>query len=403
MSEYVYSPNTYAGEAYADKVFPALLRPKGLIDRGLITPRPGIKKRQVLRTIDDNIEFQNPSCSFNAQTGDIDVAERYLDPVKYEVMKEICFDDLRTSWDAMKLKAGSLNDYVPPADEESALIEHWNMKIGIMNEQLYIFGKNGVTSGAVTFSADYPGLIERLRDDSTVNKYETGDIGVADPTKMSLSGITSANPGVVTVSSTADLRTGDKITLVNTDGNQQVGGVSIEGKEFTITVLSSTTFSLGVTVTGVTAATQGDVVFVNVSNVLEFVTFVYQNIPEAVRTYMDLKILAPLHITRALHIAGGNGINTMNGNFLFKINDQEQLTIEGMPYWPANTVAVYAVSNLFLGFDAESDEVELKIVDLSKTIGDKKYRYFNSMKTDVNHLYGNEIMLIAPITESTES
>ena len=399
MSEYVYSPNTYAGEAYAEKVFPALLRPKGLLDRGLITARPGIKKRQVLRTIDDSIEFQDPSCSFTAQSGDIDNGEKYLDPVKYEVMKEICFEDLRTSWDAMKLKAGSLNDYVPPADEESALIEYWNLKIGIMNEELYIKGKDGVSTGTISFSADYPGLINRLKADSTVLKFATGDVGVADPTVMSLTGITSAAPGVVTVASTGDLRTGDKVTLVNTDGNQQVGGVSIEEMDFTITVLSFTTFSLGVTVTGSIPATSGDVVFVNETNVLEFTTFVYNNIPEAVRTYMDLKILAPLHITRALRIAGGKAVNTMNGNFLFKINDQETLEIEGMPYWPANTVAVYAASNVFLGFDAESDEVELRIIDLSKTIGDKKYRYFNSMKTDVNHLYGNEILLIAPATE----
>lgn len=403
MSEYAYSPNTYAGEAYADKVFPALLRPKGLLDRGLITARPGIKKRQVLRTIDDSVEFQDPSCSFTAQTGDIDNGERYLDPVKYEVMKEICFEDLRQSWDAMKLKAGSLNDYVPPADEESALIEYWNIKIGIMNEELYIKGKDNVSAGAVSFSADYPGLVNRLKADSTVVKFATGDVGVADPTVMTLTGITTAAPGVVTVSSTADLRTGDKVTLINTDGNQQVGGVTIEGMEFTITVLSATTFSLGVTTTGVTPATEGDVIFVNVTNAIEFFNFVYNNIPEAVRTFMDLKILAPLHMTRALRIAGGNAANTMNGNFLFKINDEEQFTVEGMPYWPANTVAVYAASNVFLGFDAESDEVELRIVDLSKSTGDKKYRYFNSMKTDVNHLYGNEILLIAPVTTIAES
>lgn len=398
MSEITFSTNTYTGEAYAEKVFPALVKPKGLIDRGLVTPRPGIKKRAVLRTIDDSVEFQDPSCNFNAQTGDIDIDERYLDPVKYEVMKEICFDDLRQSWDAMKLKAGSLNDYVPPADEESALIEYWNQKVGIMNEELYIKGKAGVTGGAVSFSAAYPGMIGRLKADSTVKKFTTGSVGVSKVTQMALTGITSANPGVVTVASTANLRTGDKVTLIGTDGDQQVGGVTIEGQEFTITVLSSTTFSLGATVTGANAATEGFVVYVNETNVLEFLTFVYNNVPEVIRNAADLKILVPQHISRAYKIAGGNAANTLNGAFLFKISDEEEMTLESMYYFPANTVAVYAAYNMHLGFDAESDEVSLRITDLSKSTGDDKYRYKLSMKTDINHVYGNEILLIAPAT-----
>lgn len=400
MGEMVYSPNTYAGELYQEKVWPALVPAKGLIDRNIVTAVPGLKKRGILRNISQSIEFQDPSCTFTAQASDdIAVGERYLDPVKYEVMREICFDDIRTSWDAMKLKSGSLNDYVPPVDEESALIDHMNKLVGIMNEELYIKGKAGVSKGTATFTAAYPGLIYRLKADANVNKYATGDVGVANITEMALTGITTANPGVVTVASTAKLRTGTKVTIVGANGNQQVGGVSINEQEFTITVLSATTFSLNKQVTGVTPATSGDVVFINETNVIEVLTHVYNTIPETVRMAEDIRLLVPTHIARAYAIAQAT-VATANGSYFIGKKEMDFLgdMLEEVFYWPANTIAVWAQSNVFIGFDDISDEVNLRITDLSKTTGDDLYRYKLSMKSDVNHLYGAEILLIAPVT-----
>lgn len=402
MGNVVYSPNTYAGEAYMEKIWPALMKPDGLVDRGIITPRPGIKKREVLRTIDQAIEFQDPSCTFTAQADDdIDVGERYLDPVKYEVMREICFKDLRTSWDAMKLKKGSLNDYVPPADEEAALMQNMSDKIAIMNEQLYLNGKAGVTAGAATFTEAYPGLIQRLRNDSNVNKFETGNIGVTNVTKMELTGITSAAPGVVTVASTAALKTGDKVTIVDANNNQQVGGVSINEQSFTITVLGATTFSIGKTVTG-TPATSGTVVFVNQSNVIEVLSFLYNNIPDAIRDKEDVKIIIPANVGRAYAMAQATVANGAGSYFLNK-KDMDFLgdRLETLNYLKPNVFGVWSASNVFLGFDDSGDETNIRITDLSKTTGDDVYRYKASMKTDVNHLYGNEILLVSPETSAS--
>src|SRR5689334_22628580 len=110
MSNIVPAINTYAGELYGDYITPAILPAQGLVDLGLVTPLPGIKKRTILRTLDFNVTFQDPSCNFNAQSGDIAPSEKYIDPVKYEVMVEICYADLRQGWEAAQLKKGSLND-----------------------------------------------------------------------------------------------------------------------------------------------------------------------------------------------------------------------------------------------------------------------------------------------------
>lgn len=394
MGTIVQSPNTYAGELYGDMIFPALVPPLGLVDKGLVTPLPGIKKRTVLRNADIVVEFQDPSCTFEDQNENLTVGERYIDPVKYEVMIEMCWEDVRQGWDAMKLKKGSLNDYIPPASMEDAFIDMVTRKMGIMNEQMYIKGKDGVTAGQVSFTAPYPGLLERLRSDTAVNKVLSSTVG---STSFALTGITSASPGVVTVSSTANLRTGDKVTLYNTNGNQQVGGTTIAGQEFTITVLSATTFSLNKAVTGGSAATSGTVVFFNQSNVINLLSYIYSNMPEQIIDNPDTKIWVPRGVAQAYSFAQATNA-TAGGAYYLGQKEMDflgsKLTV--VPNLPAGTAIVAPSSHIFLGFDDSGDEDYIKVVYLGDTTLDQVFRYKASMKTDINHVQGQDILLISP-------
>lgn len=74
------------------------------------------------------------------------------------------------------------------------------------------------------------------------------------PASGSGSAISLANPGVATVASTADLETGMVITITANTGATLVGGNTIVGQSFTITVINGTTFSIGAQTTG-TAST----------------------------------------------------------------------------------------------------------------------------------------------------
>lgn len=396
MGNVVYSPNTYAGEVYSEMILPSLLPPSGIVDKGLVTPLPGIKKRTVIRDMDFPVEFQNPSCDFVDQDNDITGGERYIDPVEYAVMIEMCYKDVKQGWDAMKLRKGTLNDYVPPADLEGAFLELVSQKIAIMNEQMYIRGKAGVTAGVVSFSAAYPGLIQRLRNDSLVQKVESGSIG---GTSFALTGITTATPGVVTVASTANLKTGDRVTITDANGNQQVGGVTINEQTFTITVLSATTFSLGVQVTGGTPATSGTVVFFNQSNAIALLSYVYNNMTEYTAEHPDTKIWVPRSVATAYKFAQAA---VANGAGSYYLGDKEldflgtKLTY--VRYLPDGVIIAAPSSNIFLGFDDSGDEDNIVVVDMAKTTGDKKFRYMASMKTDINHVKGGDILLISPET-----
>lgn len=394
MSKLTFNPNTYAGEAYAQLIMPSLVPAGSIVDLGLVTLMTGIKKRTVLRPIDVNVTFQDPSCNFNAQSGDPVVSEVYIDPVKYEVMIEMCYEDVRKSWDAMKLKRGSMEDYTPPASLEDAFLEIVHRKIAIMNQQMFLLGKAGVTAGTVNLTEAYPGLIARLVASSSVKKVLTSSIGGS---VLALTGITIANPGVVTVASTANLRTGDTVTITDTNNSPQVGGVTINGQSFVITVINATTFSLGKQVTGV-APTSGNVQFLNKSNVIDTLAYAYTNMPETARWNPDTKVWAASNLVRQYWLTQGqNGSNGGSQYVGKKESDFLGTALTEVPWLPANTVIVAPSSNIFLGVDETGDETEIETVDMRKTTLDQKFRYKGSMKTDINFVNPADILLINPV------
>ena len=107
-------------------------------------------------------------------------------------------------------------------------------KVGGLNKRVYM----GLVAdlATVTFGANNANSITGI----TFNSPATGT-GTA---------ITLANPGVATVASTAGLTTGQTITITACTGATLVGGLTIVGQSFTITVINGTTFSIGAQTTG---------------------------------------------------------------------------------------------------------------------------------------------------------
>lgn len=391
---YTFTNNTYAGEELAGYMAKSLLGGNGSVERGLLTVLDNVKKRKILRDVDDDIEFQTPSARFVGQTSpDRNITENYIDPVGYEVMKEVNMKDLINSWESQALKPGSLNDYEGTVELNNFLMERQLAKINIMNERLYWLGKAnaGYKNSTISFAAAYPGLLPRMEASPDTFKLKC-NIG-----ELTLSGITTATPGVVTVSSTATLRTGDQVTLVGTNGNQQFGGVTIEGKTFTITVLSATTFSLGVQITGSTAATSGKVQFINTSNCLEVLTSIYSQILDELRDVEDRKLMVGNNVMRAYAFAQAAVANGAGSYFIGKKEMDflgEMLT--PMNHWQGNTIVYARSSNLFLGVDLLSDESNVEAVDMRTTTLDQTIRYKASMKSDTNFKFGSEILFFRP-------
>lgn len=175
-----FSPNTYAGELASGYIFESLLNATPIQD--YMTIFPSIKKRTIIRTLDVTATLQAEVCNFNA-SGDTTIGEKYLDPVTMSVMDEICFKDLRQSWEAAMLKAGRQNETVPN-DLAQFWIERMREKIAIAIEKLIFQGDTTLGGGSQLGFND--GLIKLwLADANVIDVDITGTPGAP--------GITAAN------------------------------------------------------------------------------------------------------------------------------------------------------------------------------------------------------------------
>jgi plastocyanin len=390
--------NTYAGRKYAEYLTPALLPKKGLVDRGLVTLVEGQKNVLKLLGVDRSLEFQTPAAVFNAQTGNIDRDEKALNLLRYEVMDQIAFDNVVASWESEELKKGSLNDYVAPQALYDFLLERiYVPKMGIMNEQLYLLGKSGVSLGSATFTGTYGGLLAEIEADTAALRYS-----LPNTAQMALTGVTSANPAVVTVASTNGIEVGDTITFIGLNGTLQIGGVAINGQSAQVVAKTATTLTTNVATTG-GAATSGTIFFVNAANVISVLSYVYGLIPDKIRLSPGSKILFGSNIEKAYRVATasvatGSGDHFRNQYFANQegVIPYLDMQCESMPYWKPNAIAVWNPGNVFLGVDVISDEVTTKITWLGDVTNDQVYRIRNSMKSGITYKYSNEVLWVRP-------
>lgn len=402
------SPNTYAGQAYAEYLTPALLAPKGLADRNLVTVIDSIKDSVKMLGVDQPLEFQDPSASFSAQTGAITRDEKAIDLVKYEVMVQTDFDNLRTSWEAQSLRPGSMNDYLGTPELSNFLLNNiYVPRLGMMNEQLYVQGKTGVTvgGGSATFSANYPGLLAKFEAGSDVNKFRLGDVATAvqaGATSLITAGVAGA--ATIEVASAANISVGDEITVVGADGDEQIGGTSINGQ--TVTVLSKAgavlTVAEAITSAG-SASTEFQVQYVNAANVINVLTAVYNSIPRVIRTKPDTVIGISRQIEKAYRqanatVADGAGLYLRSDYFGQDSIPFLDVRLESMPYWNENEIAVWNPTNVFLAVDLLSDEVAAEIIYLGSYTLDQVFRMKNSMKSGIDFKYGSEVAYWRPVS-----
>lgn len=402
------SPNTYAGQAYAEYLTPALLAPKGLADRNLVTVVDGIKDSVKMLGVDQPLEFQDPSASFAAQTGAITRDEKAIDLVKYEVMVQTDFDNLRTSWEAQSLRPGSMNDYLGTPELSNFLLNNiYVPRLGMMNEELYVKGKAGVTvgGGSATFTANYPGLLAKFEAGSDVNKFRLGDVATAvqaGATSLITAGVAGA--ATVEVADASNISVGDEITIVGADGDEQIGGTTVNGQTVTVLSKASDVLTVAEAITSAgSASTEFQVQYVNAANVIDVLTAVYNSIPRVIRTKPDTVIGISRQIEKAYRqanatVADGAGLYLRSDYFGQDSIPFLDVRLESMPYWNENEVAVWNPSNVFLAVDLLSDEVAAEIIYLGSYTLDQVFRMKNSMKSGIDFKYGNEVAYWRPVS-----
>ena len=104
--------STYAGE-FAGKYISAALLSGSTIENGLITVKPNVKYKEVLKKVatDANV-IKDATCDFTA-TGEVTLTERILQPEEFQVNLEFCKKDFRSDWEAIQM-GYSAYDNLPP-------------------------------------------------------------------------------------------------------------------------------------------------------------------------------------------------------------------------------------------------------------------------------------------------
>jgi len=401
MAQVNLAANTYAGKRYAEYFTPALLPEKGIANRNLVTLIPGFKSKAVMTTTDISVELKNRSALFSGQAGALQRGEKVMSLVDYGAQIQIDYLPLFRSWEAEQLSPGSMNDYDPRQLQDFAVNSVITPKLGKLNEQLYILGKAGVSQyGSATFSADYDGILGKFEAGSDVNKYSIG--GVASATQVSGAIVTGvAGAATVAVTDGTAFKPGDQVTITAADGNQQIGGVTIVGQTVTVVSIAANVLTIAEAVTGATAATAGVVQFINAGNVIEVLTYIYGLIPETERLKDTTRIFVSSQTEKFYRqanatVANGSGLYLRGDYFGQDGIPFLDMKIESMPFWKANSVAVWNPSNVFLAVDLLSDEVGANITWQGDTTNDMVYRFRNDMKSEIDYLYGAEVLWVRP-------
>lgn len=121
---------TYAGES-AGKYIAAALLSAPTISKNLITVKPNIKYKQVVKTLSTDDILKNATCDFSA-TSTVTIAERVLQPEEFQVNLELCKKDFRSDWDAVSMGYSAFDQF--PQSFADFLLAHVAEKVAAKNE-----------------------------------------------------------------------------------------------------------------------------------------------------------------------------------------------------------------------------------------------------------------------------
>lgn len=177
---------TYAGEFAGEYISAALLSGNTLAN-GLITVKPNVKYKSVLKTFaTDTSSIVDASCDFQ-DTADISLDEKILEPSEFQQNMILCKDQFQSDWEAVQMGYSAF-DNLPPKFSD--------FLIGHASGQVAEFVENNIWQGsgaANTFS----GFTTLLGADGTVNTVASGGATSASNIITELGSIVDAIPSQV--------------------------------------------------------------------------------------------------------------------------------------------------------------------------------------------------------------
>ena len=149
LSTTVSVTSTYAGE-FAGKYIQAALMAAPTLANNLITVKPNIKYKEVVKKLVTSGLVQGQTCDFTP-TGTVALTERILEPTKLQVNLKICKENFRSDWEALSMGYSAWD--VMPKNFSDFLIANVSASVAEATEHdIWQFGS--FTGFTVLFKAD---------------------------------------------------------------------------------------------------------------------------------------------------------------------------------------------------------------------------------------------------------
>ena len=151
--------STYAGE-FAGKYVSAALLSGNTLANNLITVKPNVKFKEVMKKVASTGLVKNGACDFSGQADVLTLTERILQPEEFQVNLELCKKDYVQDWEAVQMGYSAINETLPPSFSDF-LIGHVSAKVAQKIEQ-------NIWTGTNATDGEFDGFLTTLGADTDV-------------------------------------------------------------------------------------------------------------------------------------------------------------------------------------------------------------------------------------------
>jgi len=148
---------TYAGE-FAGKYVSAALLSGSTLANDLITIKPNVKFKEVMKKVSTDDIVANGTCDFTP-TSTLTLTERILQPEEFQVNLQLCKKDFVSDWEAISMGYSAFSDL--PANFSDFLIAHVAGKVAQKTE-------NTIWQGVNATAGEFDGFEVTLLADADV-------------------------------------------------------------------------------------------------------------------------------------------------------------------------------------------------------------------------------------------
>jgi len=158
---------TYAGE-FAGKYISAALLSGNTLANELITVKPNVKFKEVMKKVGTDAIVKNATCDFDA-TSTLTLTERVLQPEEFQVNLQLCKKDFVSDWEAISMGYSAHSNL--PSNFSDFLLGHVADKVAQKIEQ-------NIWNGTNATAGEFDGFLTTLGADGDVNDVTTSETSI---------------------------------------------------------------------------------------------------------------------------------------------------------------------------------------------------------------------------------